>query len=57
MRRARAGETIVTLDGERRTLEDTMLVIADREQPVAVAGVMGGAESSTAPCSRSRPSK
>lgn len=45
VRRARAGETIVTLDGERRTLEDTMLVIADREQPVAVAGVMGGAES------------
>jgi phenylalanyl-tRNA synthetase beta chain len=45
VRRARAGETIVTIDGERRTLDDTMLVIADREQPVAVAGVMGGAES------------
>ncbi len=45
VRRARAGEAIVTIDGERRTLDDTMLVIADREQPVAVAGVMGGAES------------
>ncbi len=45
VRRARAGETIVTIDGEQRALDDTMLVIADREQPVAVAGVMGGAES------------
>jgi phenylalanyl-tRNA synthetase beta chain len=44
-RRARAGETIVTLDGEKRELEAGMLVIADAESPQAVAGVMGGAAS------------
>jgi phenylalanyl-tRNA synthetase beta chain len=43
VRRARAGETIVTIDNETRALDETMLVIADRTQPVAVAGVMGGA--------------
>lgn len=45
IRRADAGETIVTLDGERRTLEDDMVVIADAERPQAVAGVMGGDDS------------
>lgn len=45
IRRARAGETIVTLDGERRVLGEEMLVIADGRVPVAVAGVMGGEES------------
>jgi phenylalanyl-tRNA synthetase beta chain len=44
-RRARAGETIRTLDGEERKLEDGMLVIADAADPQAVAGVMGGAGS------------
>ena len=43
VRRARANEPIATLDGESRTLDETMLVIADREGAVAVAGVMGGA--------------
>lgn len=41
-RRSRAGESIVTLDGERHDLEEGTLVIADAEGPVAVAGVMGG---------------
>jgi phenylalanyl-tRNA synthetase beta chain len=45
VRRARASETIVTLDGDTRTLDETMLVIADKEQAVAIAGVMGGAGS------------
>ena len=44
-RRARPGETIVTLDGIARTLEADMLVIADRDRAQAVGGVMGGADS------------
>jgi phenylalanyl-tRNA synthetase beta chain len=43
IRRARPGETVVTLDGQSRALGDAMLVIADATRAVAVAGVMGGA--------------
>lgn len=42
VRRARDGEAITTLDGNERKLNDRMLVIADTEKPIAVAGVMGG---------------
>ncbi len=45
VRRARAGERITALDGEDRALTSEMLVIADGERPVAIAGVMGGANS------------
>ena len=45
VRRARAGEKIVTLDGVERTLNETMTVIADAKRPQAVAGVMGGRDS------------
>lgn len=45
VRRAKAGETINTLDGEKRNLADDMLVIADAKNAQCVAGVMGGADS------------
>jgi phenylalanyl-tRNA synthetase beta chain len=44
VRRPRAGEQITTLDGFTREIAPEMLVIADADRPVAVAGVMGGAD-------------
>lgn len=45
VRLAREGEKLVTLDDVERTLEPHMLLITDGTKPVAIAGVMGGANS------------
>ena len=42
VRRAKPGEKMVSLDGAERELDVEMLVIADQDEAVAIAGVMGG---------------
>jgi phenylalanyl-tRNA synthetase beta chain len=53
VRLARDGERVVTLDGEERSLDADILVIADRERPVGVAGVMGGRDTEVTGATRS----
>ena len=45
VRRAKKDETFVTLDGQERVLDDTVLMICDAEKPVGIAGIMGGENS------------
>lgn len=45
VRRAKVGESLVTLDGTEHQLDSEMLMICDAVKPVAVAGIMGGANS------------
>ena len=45
VRRAKKNETLITLEGIERNLDPTMLVIADSDSPMAVAGIKGGIES------------
>lgn len=52
VRRAKEGEVITTLDDVKRTLDPNMLVIADDERAVAIAGVMGGANSEITPSTK-----
>jgi phenylalanyl-tRNA synthetase beta chain len=44
VRRAANGEAMITLDGVQRTLNSNILVIADKERAIAVAGIMGGGD-------------
>lgn len=41
VRRGKKGERLITIDGKERDLED-VLIIADEEKPIAIAGIMGG---------------
>ncbi len=45
VRRAKDGEEFVTLDGQTRKLDSSILMICDSEKPVGIAGIMGGENS------------
>ena len=45
VRRAEKGEKFVTLDGQERTMDDSVLMICDGKKPVGIAGIMGGENS------------
>ncbi|MBC7366681.1 MAG: phenylalanine--tRNA ligase subunit beta, partial [Undibacterium sp.] len=49
VRHAADGEKLTTLDGKERSLNSTMLVIADGAKPVVIAGIMGGENSGVSP--------
>jgi phenylalanyl-tRNA synthetase beta chain len=49
VRTAAAGEQMQTLDGQTRTLQDTIVLIADADGPTSIAGIMGGARSEVEP--------
>jgi len=42
IRNAKTNEKIITIDGVERSLKPSMLVVADKSKPIAIAGVMGG---------------
>ncbi|MFH1354855.1 MAG: phenylalanine--tRNA ligase subunit beta [Candidatus Omnitrophota bacterium] len=42
VRRAKSGEKLTTIDADEKTLNSDILIIADQDKPVAIAGVMGG---------------
>ncbi|HEX6108727.1 MAG TPA: phenylalanine--tRNA ligase subunit beta, partial [Ktedonobacteraceae bacterium] len=52
VRRAQPGEKMTTLDGVERELDESMLLITDTLGPIAIAGVMGGAETEVHPGTR-----
>jgi len=52
VRPARAGETLKSLDNQELKLDAAMLVIADRDRPAALAGVIGGLDSAVSDSTR-----
>lgn len=52
VRRARQGEKIVTIDGIERQLDPSILVIADADRVVAIAGIMGGKDTEVTAATR-----
>lgn len=52
VRRARAGESLLTIDHVERRLDERMLVIADAERPIGFAGIMGGADTEVTDATR-----
>jgi phenylalanyl-tRNA synthetase beta chain len=52
VRRAKKGETMEAIDGSKCTLSDEILVIADSQKPVAIAGIMGGKETEVSDATR-----
>ena len=54
VRRAQKGEKLRTLDGTERTLDPSDLVIADADRAIALAGIMGGAETEVSEQTTSR---
>ncbi len=49
VRRAQSAEQVDTLDGQTRTLDEEMVLIADADGPTSIAGIMGGARSEVEP--------
>ena len=49
VRNAKQKEELVTLDNQKRILDETDLVITDNDKPIALAGVMGGFDSEVTP--------
>ena len=45
VRRAKKGEKFITLDGQARVMDDSVLMICDGKKPVGIAGIMGGENS------------
>ncbi len=52
VRRARAGEMLTTIDHVERPLDERMLVIANHERPIGLAGIMGGQDTEVTDATR-----
>jgi len=52
VRLAKEGEEIITIDGQKRKLKNTTLIIADQEKPVAIAGIMGSTVAEVGPSTK-----